>query len=295
MGRIKGLFEWLQIFISIFRGRSLTTYGKNHIKFIFEKFKYEFLYSLKDLDAAEQSIKKFVDLFEIKNLGPLIRIGPKQDAGYVALDLFPTPYLLSAGAGKNIDFEIFFARRGSRVDLYDPTVASLPTSHENIEHFKYALEGKDSNLFKHSVTIADCLKHYINTGNETRGRYLKLDIEGSEWKLLKSSLKELLEFDQIFIEFHDLFKLPDKDFRSTYTIVNKFLVENFYFISISANNWATFINFGKSFTPLIYECTLVNKKYKSRLDFKSEVEFKNLIYRNNPKRPLIYYKPFYVD
>ena len=186
MERIKGLFEWLQIFISIFRGRSLTTYGKNHIKFIFEKFKYEFLYSSKDLDAAEQSIKKFVDLFEVKNLGPLIRIGPKQDAGYVALDLFPTPYLLSAGAGKNIDFEIFFARRGSRVDLYDPTVASLPTSHENIEHFKYALEGKDSNLFKHSVTIADCLKHYINTGNETRGRYLKLDIEGSEWKLLKS-------------------------------------------------------------------------------------------------------------
>ena len=170
----------------------------------------------------------------------------------------------------------------------------MPTSHENIEHFKYALEGKDSNLFKHSVTLADCLK-LINTGNKTQGRYLKLDIEGSEWNLLKSSLKELLEFDQIFIEFHDLFKLPDKDFRSTYTIVNKFLVENFYFVSISANNWATFINFGKSFTPLVYECTLVNKKYRSRLDFKSEVEFKNLIYKNNPKRPLIYYKPFYVD
>jgi len=295
MKRFQGLFEWIKIFISIFKGRSLTTYGKAHIKFIYEKFKYEFLYDLKDLAAAEESIKKFAGLVEIKNLGDLIRIGPKKDAGYVALDLFPAPFLLSGGAGKNIDFEIFFALRGSQVILYDPTIASLPISHNNIEHFKYALEGENSNIFKKSVSLADCLKHYISSGGKSEGLYLKLDIEGSEWKLLESSLAELLEFDQIFIEFHDLFKLPDKNFRTTYSIVNQFLVDNFYFVSISANNWATFINFGKSFTPLVYECTLVNKKHSSRLDLKNEFVYRDLAYKNNPNRPQIYHKPFYIE
>jgi hypothetical protein len=295
MKRIQGLFEWVKIFISIFRGRSLTTYGKAHVNFIYEKFKHEFLYDLKDLAAAEESIKKFVDQVEIKNLGNLIRIGPKKDAGYVALDLFQAPFLLSGGAGKNIDFEMFFALRGSRVSLFDPTIARLPISHANIEHFKYALEGENSNIFKKSVCLADCLKHYISSCGKSEGLYLKLDIEGSEWDLLESSLAELLEFDQIFIEFHDLFKLPDSNFRTTYSIVNQFLIDNFYFVSISANNWATFINFGKSFTPLIYECTLVNKKYSSRLDHKNEVVFMDLAYKNNPNRPHIYHKPFYLE
>jgi len=295
MKRIKGLFEWGKIFVSIFRGRSSTTYGKTHIEFIYKKFKYEFLYDLKDLTAAEESIKKFVDLVEIKNLGDLIRIGPKKDAGYVVLDLFPAPFLLSGGAGKNIDFEMFFALRGSRVILYDPTITNLPISHKNIEHFKYALEGDNSNVFKNSTSLADCLKHYISSGGKSEGLYLKLDIEGSEWNFLESSLAQLLEFDQIFIEFHDLFKLPDKNFRATYSKVNQFLVDNFYFVSISANNWATYINFGKSFTPLVYECTLVNKKYSSRLDLEKEVVFRDLLYKNNPNRPQIYHKPFYLE
>ena len=101
----------------IFRGRSNETYGVRHIENIFNKFHYEYLVKKEELVLAEQALKKISAKIEVVNLGELIRIGPKNDAGYICLDLFKTPNLLSGGAGKNIDFEKFFASRGSRVDF----------------------------------------------------------------------------------------------------------------------------------------------------------------------------------
>jgi len=295
MTRLKGFIQWLCLFKIIFSGRSVKTYGKEHIKYIYAKFKYEYLTELKELELAENAIYTFSKSLNIENVGQMTRFGPSGDGGYIGVDLFETPTVLSGGAGKNIDFEVFFANRGSKVMVFDPTIQKLPKTHQNIRHKKIGLESTNSNKFRNSINLSKSLKMVNEAFSRQNGLYLKVDIEGSEWDLLAASLTETLNFDQIFIEFHDLYKLSDENFRKKYLRVNNFLVKNFYFISFTANNWATYINFGKGFTPLIYECTLLNKKHKSILAKKNKVSNKHLIYKNNANRPLIHNRPFFMD
>lgn len=290
-----GILKWIKLFILIFRGRSNETYGVRHIENIFNKFHYEYLVKKEDLELAEQALKKISAKIEVVNLGELIRIGPKNDAGYICLDLFKTPNLLSGGAGKNIDFEKFFASRGSRVDIYDPTVAVSDISVKNINHYEVGLEGTQSGKFKKSRTLSSAYKIISNHNNKDFGNYLKLDIEGSEWDLLEQSLDQLAFFDQLFIEFHNLYMLSDAKYRSTYEKVNNFLLSQFFVISINSNNWDQFINFGKSFTPITYEITFVNKRHHNLLDDLSQSNYYDLIAPNNQNRPELFNKPFFKN
>jgi hypothetical protein len=295
MSRVHGFYQWIRLLFKIFNGRSVRTYGKDQISFIYERYRHEYLCTNKELIAAEGAIKKFSNLLKIVPVKLITRIGPKKDSGYITVDMFERPLLISGGAGKNIDFEVAFAERGSQVLIFDPTIDILPKLHENITHFKIGLEGEMSNKFKKSIDLNEILKMAKASSLNNPGIYLKLDIEGSEWKLLDKNLKTLNHFDQIFIEFHDLHRLTDNRFRKSYLRVNKYLIENFYFVSVASNNWSQFINFGKSFTPLVYECTLLNKRHKRLLKYRKSSSLKKLTYRNNPKRPFIYHKPFYVD
>ena len=152
----------------------------------------------------------------------LERIGPPKDAGYVQVNLFPHPVLFSGGAGENIDFEMHFAKMGSSVIIYDPTVSVLPKLHSNISHMPFALESKNSSNFRESCSLKD-----LNLRKHDEGLYLKLDIEGSEWELLLGLGEGILAFDQMLIQFHDLFKFSDPNFRSTAIKVIDLLVLNF--------------------------------------------------------------------
>lgn len=296
MRRIFGLLEWLALFIEIFNGRSNKTYGKRHIANIYKQFQNEFLVQHQDITAAESSIKQFCKNINLVNLGKLTRIGPKHDAGYIGLDMFQKPLIISGGAGKNIEFETFFASRGSVIDLYDPTIKKLNFECSNITHYDSALEGYKSGKFRKTINLDSALRIIKSKGTlSNHGIYLKIDIEGSEWELLEKSFKNLKIFDQIFVEFHDLHKLTERNFRLTYTKVNKFLASNFYIVAISANNWNHFVNFGKSFTPQTYEVTYINKVHKKLLVKNKLPNFKKSIYPNNKSRPLIYNQPFFME
>ncbi len=286
----------MALFREIFNGRSNKTYGKHHITNIYRQFQNEFLVQKQDIIAAEYSIKQFCKNINIVNLGKLTRIGPKHDAGYISLDMFQKPRIISGGAGKNIEFEKFFASRGSVVDLYDPTIEKLKFESSNITHYETALEGHKSGKFQNSINLDSALRIIKSKGTlSNNGLYLKIDIEGSEWGLIEKSVNNLKEFDQIFVEFHDLHKLTERSFRQTYIKVNKFLAYNFYMVAISANNWNHFVNFGKSFTPQTYEVTYINKFHKNRILKNKLSNFKEYIYPNNKSRPLIYNQPFFMD
>jgi hypothetical protein len=295
VNKIKGALKWIKLFILIFRGRSKVTYGVRHIENIFNKFHYEYLVNKEELSLAEQTLKKIAEKIEVVNLGELIRIGPKYDAGYLCLDLYKTPNLLSGGAGKNIDFEKFFASRGSRVDIYDPTVKVLNNEMKNINHYQTGLEGTESGKFMKSRNLESAYKILSPNNDKNLGNYLKLDIEGSEWDLLEQSLEQIDIFDQMFIEFHNLYMLSNAKYRNTYEKVNDYLFSHFYVVAINSNNWDQFINFGKSFTPITYEITFVNKRHHYLLQTLSQSNYHELISSNNQNRPAIFNKPFFKN
>lgn len=295
MNKIKGALKWIKLFILIFRGRSKTTYGARHIENIFNKFHYEFLVKHEELLLAERTLKKIAEKIEVVNLGELIRIGPEYDGGYLCLDIYKKPNLLSGGAGKNIDFEKFFAFRGSRVDIYDPTVETLNTSIEKINHYQIGLEGTESGKFMTSRNLESAYKNLSDNNDKNLGNYLKLDIEGSEWDLLEQSFEQLDIFDQMFIEFHNLYMLSSAKYRNTYEKVNDYLFSHFYVVSINSNNWDQFINFGKSFTPITYEITFVNKRHHYLLQTLTQSNYLDLISPNNKNRPVIFNKPFFKN
>jgi hypothetical protein len=295
MHRVQGAWNWLLLLHRIFRGRSKQTYGKDQIQNLYDIYLNEFSSSKIDLQAAEKAIKDYSDSIEIANVGQLVRIGPKHDAGYVLADLFEKPNVISGGAGKNIDFENFFACRGSIVDIYDPTVNSILTESSNITHLKSALEGNRSGQFKSTCNLQDAINYMKLKSLPHSGNYLKLDIEGFEWDLLGCKTPPIEFFDQLIIEFHDLNLLTESNFRTLYENVNKALRNSFFIISISANNWTRFINFGKSFTPLTYEVTYINNRHSKLIKSFTDSPYKKLISSNNPNRPLIYNKPFYME
>lgn len=295
MNKIKGALKWIKLFILIFQGRSKATYGVRHIENIFNQFQYEYLVKREELLLAEQTLMKIAEKIEVANLGELIRIGPEHDGGYLCLDLYKKPNLLSGGAGKNIDFEKFFASRGSRIDIYDPTIKALNLNIKKINHYRIGLEGTESGKFMKSMNLESAYKIFSDNNDKNLGNYLKLDIEGSEWDLLEQSLEQLDIFDQMFIEFHNLYMLSSVKYRNTYEKVNDYLFSHFYVVSINSNNWDQFINFGKSFTPITYEITFVNKRHHHLLQTLSESNYRDLISSNNQNRPVIFNKPFFKN
>lgn len=169
---------------------------------------------------------------------------------------------------------------GSPVTIYDPTITVLPKLHSNISHMPLALESKNSSHFKETCSLKD-----LNLRKHDEGLYLKLDIEGSEWELLLELGEGILAFDQMFIEFYDLFKLSDPNFRSTAIKVIDLLVLNFKVLNFHSNNWRTFVQFGDAFIPEVFKVTFVRNDICENLPKQSLTDtIGNLNFPNNPNR-----------
>lgn len=282
ISRIYNFLDWIKLFLRIFKGRGLKTYGRAHVNYLITRYRFEHLAGLEDLNLAAEAIDKISKLIKGK-IGDLNlqRIGPTKDSGYVSADLFDSPHLVSGGAGKNVDFEIYFADKGSSVTLFDPTVEVLPRIHSNMIHISSALESKTTSIFRNSKSLVD-----LNLKQNPNGLYLKLDIEGSEWDLLLEMGDKINVFDQMFIEFHDLFKLSDPTFRSTAVEVIEQILLDFKVVNYHPNNWRTFVQFGKAFIPEVFEVTFVRNDNLIRLQQEFLKKSNNqLNYPNNPNRP----------
>ena len=276
--RTNEFLKWLLIFYDIFKGRGKSTYDKKHVQYIMERFKYEFNSDLANLNAAQECIDFIATSFRKNKIedSRIVRIGPNKDSGYVIADLFNKPSIVSGGAGKNIDFEISLAQHGSKVMIFDPTIKKLPAYHENIEHIKMALEGKPSGEFAKSTSLGN-----LQLSRFEDGHYLKLDIEGSEWNVLENLGDGIQIYDQLIIEFHNLYMITNQQFRQTVISVITTLCDNFKLINFHPNNWRTFVFFGKAGIPEVFEATFIRNDHA--VGERKANEFLN--FANNPSRP----------
>lgn len=164
-----------------------------------------------------------------------IRIGPACDGGYILADRFQRNPILSFGAGSDISFEIELADRGHEIFLFDHTVPVLPDSHHRVKHFLKGIAGSPTvdNLMV-DLNGAIALAGLTNRND----LILKLDVEGCEFNALNAA-QSLQSFEQIAIEIHWLWQLPDEDFRRYYNIMMSNLLKDFTIFHVHGNNCAS--------------------------------------------------------
>lgn len=287
--QISNLIGWAKTFSYLIRNRGHKTYGHKTIYRLAERYVYENCQDFSEYEAAEQAVQHLIATLSPRKESDLSRIGPNFDAGYIGV-LNPLPkYLISGGAGKNIDFEVALAERGVIAHIFDHTVRTLPKQDINLYHHKKGIFAKLS-LVQNSISLDEIVAMFPK--NEKEKMWLKLDIEGSEWELLAEEIELLDRFDQIFIEFHDTYKLTDSKFRNNFTKIFNYLNTNFDLISISSNNWEGTTNFGKTFIPTTFEVTYIKKRqgYFRR----KGADYKKFMFVNNANRLPIPEIPFQI-
>ena len=286
--RYKHLIEWIDLILYMLKNRGTSSYGATHLRRLIERYLLEFVSTKENLIAAEKTLVEMENLLKVTHIKGLRRIGATNDGGYIGIHSESSPILISGGGGKNIEFEIELAEKGSQVKLYDPTIEKLPQEHKNVEHLKYALTSTEDKNFRKSMSLGQALQTLTLDLDEKV--WLKLDIEGSEIGLLAQDLDLIPRFEQIFIEFHDTYKVVDLMYRNRLIQILRTLQESHFVVSIASNNWQGITNYGYSFAPVTFEATFLAKS--SVREFSDVNEYKPLKNVNNRNRPEIPDSPF---
>lgn len=283
--------EWFGAFIFVINNRGKHSYGANGLRRIVQRYLFEYSVGIEQLICAEQAIIEIEHLLQPTNIKGLKRLGAINDGGYIGVEPTARVAMLSGGGGKNIDFEIHLAELGSKIHVYDPTIIKLPRVHQNITHMRRALAATGDGAFNVSANLLEAYSALSDIPRDVT--WLKLDIEGSEIKLMAEQLELLSKFQQIFVEFHDTFQLVDPIFREEFTSILKSLQESHHVISVVSNNWQGMTNFGSAFLPVTFEVTFLSKQHP--IEISTEIEYKNFKAANNPNRPEIPDTPFHLS
>ncbi len=214
----------------------------------------------------------------------LTRFGGDGDGGYVLSENVPllSDYLLSFGLGANIDFELQIKKSNPliAIDVYDHTVQrpnkktariNLAKSlfHRNLNHYKsymhfyksynevFLVGGHKKNKvtnFKfneYDIDIKDLLAE-----NRSSSIILKIDIEGDEYRILPSVIKNAQKFTAIIIEFHNIGVCLENFKENVKEISKSHFIEH-----VHANNFSDLTSIG---LPDVMEVTFIRKDLYQR-------------------------------
>jgi hypothetical protein len=177
------------------------------------------------------------------------RIGRNNDGGYIICKIPECKYdcLLSAGICDDISFEEDFLQSVQKVPCFafDGTVEGLPHSSNDITFIKKNIDRKETDIL---TNLHSYLTQYTNV-------FVKMDIEGAEFKWLHSLSKEhLASIQQLAIEIHYPFK---GGLNSLFERLNSTHV----LLHLHANcAGGKHMYEGKEY-PGLLECTYVNRKW----------------------------------
>jgi hypothetical protein len=283
ISRSKSIIQVINILCWIRNFRKSTWFNMDQIP---RALSFYFSYKnaqLSNLKSAEKLVEQILQKIKpVMSPIEIIRVGPAFDSGYMVANIGKVDYLLSGGAGKNIDFELNYASKGTKVDICDPFVKKLPNYHPNITHYKVLLEDYDVKKYKRNLwNFTDLTKRELVMKADVK--MLKLDIEGSELNLLSKENESLDKFNQIIIEIHKLDSILNYNDHIKFLILFQNLLKFHHVIHFNGNNNGFLLNFGELFIPEVFELTLLHKKYFKDFDFsKTKVHTKES--RNNVNR-----------
>ena len=165
-------------------------------------------------------------IFKPKNKYSLDRIGKENDGGYLINreSIFKSNFLLSFGIFDDWSFEKSFKKlnKNSEIYCYDDVISfnfilirSIKKIIIDLLNFKFNNILKNLNLIIDYILISNKIKFFkkkITDGDipiiiqNLDKVFLKIDIEGSEYKILEDILKVQNKLSALIIEFHDVDK-----------------------------------------------------------------------------------------
>lgn len=254
----------------------------DRLKLAISRIKLQLINKKHDVDEAEKIIIMLQEILVPIQVNSLVRIGGSYDGGYVLRDMKNLSLLFSAGIGKNSEFEDAIANNTqAQILACDPTIEKYPGP--NIGN-RVSFEKRwfsSSVVCDHKSKI--CLREIPLVDMQGNGEsLLKIDIEGSEYEILLNDWDLISHFDQIVIEFHDFYKLTEPVFRDSIKTIFSNISNDYLCISFHSNNWAPVVNFGHSFSPDIFEVTLIKKTYSGLLEGGEKEDFRLFHKSNNP-------------
>ena len=229
---------------------------------------------------------RILNTYKIPN--NFVRVGPKQDGGYVIADGFEYDFFISCGIANDIRFEkAFLDIHKIKCVAFDGTIQSFPRHRNNMEWIP-------KNIGFSNTDKTTNLKEYIQTNKKI---FLKMDIEGSEFNWLDSMTEtELDNFSQIVLEVHWSFDIYRMNML-------KKLNKTHYIIHIHGNNYGGTVTINNDKIPQIklpevFEVTYINKKLCDYSLIKiEEIQFPTVLdYPNNPNADDIHFSiPIYLS
>lgn len=278
------ILKWIKLFFWLFSHRKVVLFDHGLFRGI------SWLYFSQVIMSPLDHEKISIDLHTIaENLSPfclkkdykLLRLGSKNDGGYVLVDDLNYP-VISIGIGSNSEFDHAMCVRELRVYQFDHTIDLKERCCANIEFYKIGLTHKRKLNSKNLLTLDDIAKKCNVT--EDASAILKVDIEGGEWKVFSDPnvVKTLIKFRQIVFEGHAIQNIMQKDFRLEIIQALTNLNENFAVVNYHGNNNLPGLDILGLFLPQTFELTMARRDlYVS--DMKVD-QLSNANSANNPER-----------
>lgn len=197
-----------------------------------------------------------LELFKVHHFDNKVRLGAKNDGGYVIGILNDANYdcYISCGVNNEESFSRDFINKYNWLNEYNCFAFD-----RTIRGYPYRYTNKISFISKNISDIDDdnfCNLSYLM--NKYNNIFLKMDIEGGEYKWLNYVSKDQLKkFKQIVIEFHGLTNDGwDCLYNDKIKCLEK-LNQTHFIIHVHGNNYGSIVN---GF-PDVLEVTYVNKDY----------------------------------
>ena len=187
-----------------------------------------------------------------------VRVGNKNDGGYVMVDDMPGGIAYSFGISDDPTWDLDMFKRGYEVYMYDHTVEcphQVEQYKDRLHFFKIGIADRYScdNL----KTLDELIK--FNGHENENNMILKMDVEGAEWGFLAMTTSETLsKFSQIVFEFHRMNTMDEKQRIDIIRGLSK-LYETHRVVHIHGNNWSGFISSPSHNIPNTWEVTYVRK------------------------------------
>ena len=262
-----------------------------------------------DLMQRYHTLPKNLSFLKPRRVGDLIRCGRNGDGGYVfpLFILDQVDAIVSFGLGTDFSFEtcVHYKKPGLTVHAYDNSVDSkvllswclvglvkLIIGHSSIEEFKARIfvYKQYQNLFKQNnthfhervfnridrsedVTIDTVMARLPNSSC----LMVKIDIEGTEYRIIPHMKDYFDKIALLIIEFHDTSIL-----RHLFEKCVKGIQESFEIVHLHANNCSGVAPDG---LPDILEITFLHKRFSITHELQNSLPLKGLDFPNDPMKP----------
>ncbi len=214
---------------------------------------------------ADISLPNFFDFFSIENTEfPLIRLGQGDGSYLIPDDMKGISHCISPGFGGLMTFENeLYAKYGIPSVIVDREVI-----YESVPGITFIANYVDmfSNRKDLNISLANVVS---GLGNVTGDLMLQMDIESSEWLVLRSlSPRDLDQFRIMVIEFHSLHNIRNRFFYEQIALPTLRKILNiFAVVHVNVNESSGFwtIN-GDDFFPDTIEVTFHHKRRTEFID-----------------------------